>query len=419
MQQPVHQLRTFSFVTQTEILLVWLIYTLLVGLLLMIPSNNYLSVLTGALWVLIAIPFFQYGFTIIEFTARGHSNIPRMGSDIFTMDSRVYKLMLYLAMTASFLVAVPDNLDYLAEMFIAIITPAIITFISFHYSAAQAVNPLNIYRFISNMGFTYNALKFLGAWVLAALLFMFGDGLNLYDSKAGSFLMAAASIYLVLTLFRATGVLLHHRRGKIGIHADFSRELEEEKLLKQQHIRRQHLISKLQKLANVDKIIEAGNLLNRSLKRNRYLEEELYFDLLSNLEDQRLAHKMAQGYIGRLLHDDQALAWHIFDTVCDETRGKFRLESGSDLLNLATIATDNSQKRRVLLLLSNFDDNYPKHPRSREAFLVATEICIELGQHNEAQSYFQKVTSRRGRLNRVKYEKCLEILGPTFKPLRQ
>ena len=171
MQQPeTHQLRVFSFVTQTEILLVWIIYSLTVGLLLMIPANNYLSPLTGALWILLGIPFFQYGFTIIEFTARGHSIIPRMASDIFTVDARVYKLMLYLAISASLLAATPARLSYIVEMFLAVVTPAIVTFIAFHYTAAQALNPLNVFRFISNMGFTYNALKFLGVWVLVCLM---------------------------------------------------------------------------------------------------------------------------------------------------------------------------------------------------------------------------------------------------------
>jgi hypothetical protein len=94
------------------------------------------------------------------------------------------------------------------------------------------------------------------------------------------------------------------------------------------------------------------------------------------------------------------------------------LESGIDLLNLASMATDIDQKRKALALLENFDSDYPRHPRSREAYLTATEICIELGQLNDARTHFQMVTSRRGRLDRTKYEDCLEILRPTFKPLQ-
>jgi hypothetical protein len=149
----------------------------------------------------------------------------------------------------------------------------------------------------------------------------------------------------------------------------------------------------------------------KELKKHHYSEEAAYYEALTQLQDQRLAWKLAQGYISRLLRRDSMMAWEVFTTIWHAADGNYRLESGSTVIALARSAETRYQKEIMVDLIEHFDDDYPRHPKSREAYLLASEICCDMEDFKRGRQLFNRVTSRRGKISRRSYKKCHQLLA--------
>ncbi len=409
-QQATHSLRVFTFIAQIEVLLVWLIFSLLAWLLFMLYAPGIREIVAGALALVFSIPFLQYGFIIIEYTARGHDEVPRMGADILSADGRVYRQMIIATMLVSVIYMFPEEWRIIPIGVILLITPAITSFIAFYAPLFSCLNPIKIYGFISSMGLTYVVLRLLANGVLFILLYFLQRGTAVFNTPGGAFLMALSATYLTISMFRGTGVLLHTRRDLLGIRTDFSSEQAAAKQQSADSKARKRFLVELTKLARADKFEDVRKRLNRVTRRERYENEPVLYEGLREFDDKRVSHILAEGYVPRLMETDPEAAWKILETVLEESRGRYQFASGDQVIRLYDFVQTNHQKALALRLLVKFDDSFPHHTQSRQAYLLATRIACDLDDLEVAQMCFRKVTSRRGLINKSVYEECQRLL---------
>jgi hypothetical protein len=246
----------FTFIKQPEILLVWLLFSLLLGVLLSLPLG-YLMILALPFWVVLGVLIIQYGFVIIEFTARGHHDVPRMSAGVFATDPRVYRQALVILTMVSLVLATPEVWRFASLSVALMITPAMTAFITFHLPLIRVFDPRHIWQFIRSMGYTYVTLRVMITSILMLLLLLMEQVVHLVDIRGGGFLMAGAITYLLLTLFRGTGALLYSRRRFIGINTDFSLEQAQQAMDEERGAYRRNLVSELALLCRRDRWHEA------------------------------------------------------------------------------------------------------------------------------------------------------------------
>lgn len=284
-----------TFVAQPEILIIWVIYTLLGGIALMLTGSDYLLILVIALGLLLGVPFVQYGFVIIETTARGIDNMPRMAAGIFLMDGRTYRQLVIGGAFAFLINLTPPEYRLYVVSLVLLVSPAITSFIAFHSTILACVDPRRIYYFMRNMGITYIAMRMLGNSVLMVVLYLMQRGDRFISWPGSEFLISACAVFLMLVMFRGTGVLLHLRHELLGIKTEFSKAQAQSVLDDHLSKERRRLLVEAQRLLRGGKTDEAWRLVKHELQRHHYETEVGLFDMLREFDDKRLLHRLAAG----------------------------------------------------------------------------------------------------------------------------
>ncbi len=404
------RLKVFSFIAQIEVLLIWIVYSLLATLIITLIRVEETGIFAFVWLIVFGIPFLQYCFAIMDFASRGNQQAPRMSIEIIALDSRTFKELFLMGMLLGAITATPADYQWITTGVALLIAPAMTSFVVLEGSLVNAANPLKIFRFISMMGLTYVTLRILVTSVLLLFLFVADRHTTLFENIAGRFFFATVGTYLLLTLFRATGALLHSRRDQLGLHTDFSPEKNfANEIDSDQQTRREFLVE-VYNLWQGGKQKAAWEMLESAIKNDRYNSEAFYYAELNEWKDPQLAWKTAQGYISRLIEVDPEEAWRIYEEVIRSSNGDYKLGSGSTLLALAENANTVERKRITIESLSNFESDFPGHPKIRQAYLTATDLCCETGNVEFARDLFHKVTHRRGLISKPVYERCRSFL---------
>ncbi|MDA0790627.1 MAG: hypothetical protein O2780_14355 [Proteobacteria bacterium] len=400
----------WDFILQTEVVLVWLVFSLLFGILSAL-SYGYLVYLALPLWLISGAMFFKYGFVIIEYSARGHSRLPRLGSEILGPEPRIYRQALVLAGALGIISVTPEPWRPLIIGLLLVVTPAITAFITFHWRLTQALRPDHIWQFMRGMGLTYYPLRFLITGSLMVVLIMVEDDAHLSELfPGGRFALAAIATLLLMATFRTTGVLLHSRRESIGIITDFSEEQFAAATTASRRKDQEHFIRDLALLSRRGRVAEAVERMESRLRRGRYQEDGDFYELLRELTDPALSYRMAEGYVGRLLDHSVTTAWDIFETLWSESGGRLRLTSGTRAIDLGRAASSRSQKQASVAMLGRFDSDYPRHPGTSEALLIGADLACQLGDLATASDILSRVGQQTGAIDAEVYQRCLRVL---------
>lgn len=399
-------LRIFTFVAQTEVWLIWAIYSVTVFVLMHIASYFIL-----VWWIVIGVPFLQFCMHLIESTARGIERAPRMTWEGFR-DLRVYKQLILSTALASAYFTTPVEYRPGAAALILLVCPAMTAFIAMENSLLRALNPIALAGFIWHMGMTYLLLRLVVTSGLLYLLLLFQHQTTLLASIPGKAFFAIASVYLLLIMARSTGALIFSRRKELGIRTVASAEQAEADEDRARQQARDAFLAGVYEMYRSGRAREAWSAIDSRLKKRRYRDEGDYFAEMIRWEDPTLAHKLAQGYLRRLVREAPELAWPILEQIFDQTDDDYRLDAGEPVLTFARFATTSRQKQISLELLRHFDDDFPGHPRCREALLIGTDLACESGDMDLARALFDKVTTMRGLVHKPTFERCLALLRP-------
>ncbi|MCB1692968.1 MAG: hypothetical protein KDI19_09390 [Pseudomonadales bacterium] len=405
--EPLH---VFSFVRQTEVWLVWLIFGALTTILVYgsarLPSAPILMVW----WIIFGIPFAQFCLGIVLGTSQGRQQVPAMTIDGFR-DTRILKLLVLVSMAVSAVFFTSPSIRPLILAVVLLVAPASFAYVAIEDSLSRALNPLRIATFIVNMGATYVALRVVVTVVLLYLLLLVDYRMQLLSSFSGTAFFSFVTVYLLLAMARCTGVLLHARRTELGLSTSFSPEQAEAAREAHEQEERNQFLGEVFDLSRVHEYAAAWKKLEARLKRDRYETEALYFSALRRWDDPTMAHKLAQGYLKRLLERSVGEAWQLLEDILETENGNYRLDSGETVLKFAEVAETDAHKSLMLGVLQHFDEDFPAHPRSREAWLTTAKFACDLGRMEEAQAAFANVTSRRGLLHKPTYDECLSRLA--------
>jgi hypothetical protein len=321
--------------------------------------------------------FIGYLFVIVDYTAQGYQEIPKLSGNLLTTErSRLLKELVLIAFFVS-LFFVFDN-PYWKLFFIIsslVLFPVSTAVIIMEESLVSAVNPVKWVGIVMDLDADAVFVQYLliqGLTLFAGYVALFVD-LGFFNLITMTIL-----VMLLLTLFRSLGVLLHSNAETLGIPVRFGMQIEDEQLKAEQERGYSEFSSELYKLSSGGNLKEAWDLLDERLKKDKYATEADFFARLRNYDNPVLAVKTGQGYTERLvLKGDFRTAWNVLEFCYVANNKKYRLTSSNVILQLMTQAETGLQKAIVVSLLSHFEEDFPEHPRRSEALLVAARITAE------------------------------------------
>ena len=391
-----HTLPLLTFVFQFPIFVLWVFGTLLTWLLLQLEADSIGFYFTAGLAGLFAILFFNYGLDVIEYTARGHVKAPPLSEAITGSVFRLFR-QCFAVMLALYLVDwTPSGYRWITMSLMLAVAPAVSSFIVFHEPLVKALNPARIYQFMSNMGFGYLALRVMTTSVLLLALYVASKEIPLVQTDLGYALVAAATVIAILMMFRSTGALLHVYRDKLGIRTDFSEEQAEAAATEAYRAEAAEKFEEIRLVFKTKGAKHAQVLLEQELKRHKHRDDALYFEFLEGMNDRRLFYRFCSGYIDRMLSDEVSHAWTLFMRLCHESNGEFRLLSGATLFKMVNTAEKPEERRNLLHLFERFDEDFPQHPKRREAAMQAAKLALLINDSDRAKRHYQRAESMEG-----------------------
>jgi hypothetical protein len=216
----------------------------------------------------------------------------------------------------------------------------------------------------------------------------------------------------VLMMFRATGTLLHLRREELGIKTAFSAEQNEQQARRRERKKASVFLDKVKAEFKLQGTESAYRMLELELKRHKFRDDAIFYELLKDMADRRLLYRFAGGYIGRLIEAETSRAWAILLDMYGEAQGGFQLRSGSDLLRLTKTAETREERLVLLELMEKFEQDFPQHPEVKGAWLSAAELALLVNDKGRARSHIAKVESAPGKIDEARLERArLQLEG--------
>jgi hypothetical protein len=211
-----------------------------------------------------------------------------MNADIMSMDGRTYRLLGIGMVFGAALASLPPDWQAYGVILALMVTPAITSMIAFYASILECLNPLKLFGFMTHMGITYVALRLVGNSGMLIIWYFVQRGSEVYDTPGGLLIMVTSGCYLVLTMFRGTGGLLHLRHRELGIDTDFSSERAERAREKWREKEHRKLAIRVSKLVRKNELARAKALLSAFIGDNDWADSQLIEQELSQLMNPEL-----------------------------------------------------------------------------------------------------------------------------------
>ena len=202
------------------------------------------------------VAYFKYLFLSLERFANGYTDSPPLTWNHlkpFT-EMRQYQLLmllLFIISLASWLISL--DLEILAWVLITLsimVMPAFIGLLGIHSGFFDAVNPVNITRFIQRAG-----VKYLVMWMMllagSALIRMY------YDSNTGLFTSVFITLYFLSLTFIWIGRTIYEKRDELGYLADNAPEREAQRFADEILVIRKDVLHRFNREKHLDKALPA------------------------------------------------------------------------------------------------------------------------------------------------------------------
>lgn len=406
-----HTLPVVSFVFQPVIAALWAVGSFLTWVLLGLETRTFSFLFFGMLYFSFLLVVVEYGMDIVEQTAKGVAKAPSFTQALKASDSRLIRAAVALAIAFAIMEGFPSGWQTLPMMVLLAIAPAVMSSITFNEPLIQALNPLRIYQFMSNMGVSYISLRAVTTSVGLFALYAIEDQLGLLDSGFGRVLISGLLCFLVLMMLRATGALLHIRRQELGIQTLFSEEQAQAAADANLDDDWKERLKQINLTLKMDSFESAWKRLDQELQKQKYQEEPRVYRLLKNYDDRRLLQRVASGYISRLLPTQPLLAMEVFEERWQESGGSWRLHSGTLVLNLLKRADTTARRRALYAMLADFETRFPDHPRRREAELHAASLAAELHDFEASAQHLKRVKGMQGKVDKAEFLRIRQLIS--------
>jgi hypothetical protein len=251
--------------------------------------------------------------------------------------------------------------------------PACVAVLGVSRSIFEAVNPAILLKTMRMLGSSYLLLVAAVALPIAISWFVGRELGNLHLTIALAFVMFGG-----LAAFSLIGGVLYDQRAELGLDAWKSPERDRERHERDTHKRHERVIDELYGHWRSGARTEARQAAEQWLaSRNHDFEE---FDWLCERlllwPDRRLAHRLAQEHITRLLsgkNGAHALKIARRHLAAD---ADFRPAHAAELIRLVTLARDAGDRALARRMLADFEQHYANDP----AAAVARELQQQLAR---------------------------------------
>ncbi len=321
--------------------------------------------------------FIGYLFVIVEYTTMGYQEIPKISGNLLTTErSRLVKELVLISFFISlFLVLESPYLKLLFVIASLIIFPVSTAVIIMEESLISALNPVKwvgiVMDFKADTVFVqYLAIQ--GVTMFAGYLALF------VNMGLVNLVTMAVFLMLLMTLFRALGVLLHSNADTLGIPVRFGKQVEEEQVRLADDRELSEFTTELYQLSDTGRVKKAWELLEERLKKEKFETEADFFARISKWDKPLLAVKAGQGFVERLVkRGDFRTAWNVLEYCYVNNNHSYRLTSSNVILKLMASAETKLNKTIIVTLIEHFEEDFPDHPKRADALLAAARFTAE------------------------------------------
>jgi hypothetical protein len=338
--------------------------------------------------------FFGYLFVILSETARGHQQVSKLSVNLLD-DAKgpLFKEVILLSFLAALVFLIPHPFWKIATaLSMLLVVPIATSIIVIRDQLFAAMNPLSWIDMISRIGTRGLLLEYLALQAALILVLYFS-----LTSDLGwlNFIKVAVVLTLFMLVFRALGVLLHTNADELELPVTHSERLAEEQQAEAEERRISDNVFKLHQLARSGQSGKAWKHLQEHLTAESYRTEASYYARIRGWDNPALAIRAGQDYISRLVERDEIrTAWDVLEFCFTANNNEYRLHKGATVFEMIDQGDTSLRKKILAHLLSNFETDFPKHPRTAEALLLAARIIAhDLDDFEQARTIMAKLRS--------------------------
>jgi hypothetical protein len=323
--------------------------------------------------------YFKYGYIVLDTTMRGFAEPPVLSVEMVNPASeqrplgQLLIIAVFYAGTRAAEPVIGDAVVSVLRMAALALLPACVAVLGVSRSVFDAVNPALLLKFIRTLGLSYLFLIAAVALPVAVAWFVVRELGDLHLT-----LVLAMIMFGGLAAFSLIGGVLYDKRAALGIDAWKSPERDRERTERDTRKRHERVIDELYGHWRSGARTEARQAAEQWLASRNHDADE--FDWLCERlllwPDRRLAHRLAQEYITRLLGGKQgARALKIVRRHLGAD-ADFRPATAAELIRLVTLARDAGDRALARRLLTDFEQHFANDP----AAPVARELQQELAR---------------------------------------
>lgn len=324
--------------------------------------------------------FFKYGYVVLDTTARGFSEPPVLSVEMVNPanEQRPLGQLLIIGVFYGATEAAEPLIGTAAVSVLRIgalaLLPASIAVLGSTGSILEAVNPQVLLKMIGRLGPSYLLIMAAAAAPAAISWLMVVHVMNWLALPLT--ILLAVLMYACLAAFSVIGGVLYDKRMELGLEAWKTPERDRARQEHETGQRHEKVIDELYGHWRGGARAEALQAAQQWLasRGHAFDEYEWLCERLLAWPDRRLAHRLAQDYIARLIETKgyaQALAVARRHLKVDVD---FRPARSAELIRLVNVARDGGDRALARALLADFERHYSNDPASGVALALQKEL---------------------------------------------
>jgi tetratricopeptide (TPR) repeat protein len=265
----------------------------------------------------------------------------------------------------------------LGNALIALIAPASIMILAEFKSLMQAINPLQVIRYMVRIGYPYLALCFTLFFFTESAERLQGFFHEYVFSLLAHLLTSGANFYFAIVIFNMIGYVMFQYHEQLGIEVKMTHQEAEAR--HSPNTKPDPVTEKLNAMMASGNTVEALKFMRYQL-RMRWEDNDLqwrYQRLLQATGKQQDASDHAREFITKLVNEKHyAQALNLYEHWF-KADPEFRLQESDQVHDLASAAKASHRTELALSLLEDFEQHYPEHPHIQANYLLTAKILTE------------------------------------------
>lgn len=352
--------------------------------------------------LVIFVVFLRYAYAVLDDTARGHLNPPKVTVDMVIQEIELpfkqLAVFILMGVALGFTHGMAGSaLANLLLFFFVLCIPATVMVIAIQRSVFQAINPLMLVSIIKRIGLPYFIL-------FVFLLILWGGSSVIMELVVGRIplrlllvISNISSMYFLLIMFNMMGYVIYQYHEQLGFHVEVDYEETDEAGVRQAAEPVDPVGNQVNILISEGKLPEAISFLQEKLKTaDADIDlHDRYHKLLVIADDKEQLLEHGKRFIGMLVSQRRLKRALEIYRECSEADNGFQLDDPNLVYPLAKYGKDMGAHRLALAIMNGFAKRYPGHRDiPRVYFLAATVLCEGFKQDEKAKKMLNDLATR-------------------------